>query len=112
MQRRRLLKAVAAGGLTSIATSTTGGARRTGSQRIDELDALHVKRDGEIVRTVENPTVRDLKRMESLLRADEGLITNIEEDECATYCQEDCDVACSGKSCWSNCSCLECLHCC
>ena len=53
MQRRKLLKAVAAGGLASVASTATAGAKN--HRQIDELDALHVVEgaDDEVVTTVE-----------------------------------------------------------
>lgn len=109
MNRRTILKSMAAGGLVSIA------AIRTVPGRIDELDALHVVRgENEVVRTVENPTGEDLKQMEEQLEPDESVRTG--DGGCATYCLEDCNDVCEDypfEYCDYACSCdLECSYCC
>lgn len=114
MNRRKLLKSMAAGGLTSIAATATGAASKPTPGRTSELDALHVVRgEDEIVRTVENPTPQDLKRMEELLAPSESLVTS--DWTCATYCVEDCPKVCDSYTyqCHYECSCdLGCASCC
>lgn len=90
MQRRKLLKALAAGGAVGLGMSTTGGATQLD---VEELEEAEVVRDGEVVEHVTNPTSQDLDRLETVAGSD-GRVRYV--DDCSTYCERDCEGLCSG----------------
>jgi hypothetical protein len=90
MQRRELIKGVAAGGLASVAVGTASASHTTHkfSTAPSELDAINVVRDGETVESVENPTKADLDALRTSLSPRESLVT---PQECCFYeCSSDC----------------------
>lgn len=113
MQRRKLLKTIAVGGVVSMGAETVAGIRPTPKQRsIDEFDVLYVLRDGESVRSVENPTDAELRQLQESLGSDEVIVDSLVEPNCITYCKADCDVACEGKDCQYSKTCADTKYCC
>lgn len=121
MQRRRLLGTIAAGGfvggLTIFAANaeTTPDGTSTDTARprqvpVENLDALRVVRDGEVLRTVGNPTDESFRRLQESLGSGERIVDT--QSACMTYCKEDCDVFCSDTECHYSHTCETDKYCC
>ena len=112
MQRRKLLKSLAASGMAAISIGSVQG-RTVPKGQVEGIDTLHVVRDGEKVETVENPTHKQFLELELSLGNDEGLKAN-DAEYCASYCKENCRDNCEDDydHCSYECSCSDCKVCC
>jgi hypothetical protein len=105
MQRRKLLKTIAAGGLMSAGVGTVAGkpAGSVGGISAADLDAVHVARASDVVATLRDPTTTQLERLFAEMGDDEGLMT---PEECCYYeCQSQCDYCDYPPGCTTNCCC-------
>lgn len=113
MKRRKMLKTIAAGGIASLGVQPAAGRIPVTRQRsTDELDVLHVVRDGNVVRSVENPTSVGLKRLQESLSDEEFITASLVEPTCIVYCKEDCYQACPTRRCDYENDCLHDSSCC
>ncbi|MFC4450408.1 hypothetical protein [Halorussus aquaticus] len=101
MKRRQLVKSVAAGSVLGLGS----GIASAEPVLIDpeDLDAIHVVRDGERVRTVENPTMQEFDRLHDEISEDEQVVTP--DGTCFPKCCQDCPPDCS--SCGCACYCCD-----
>ncbi|WP_128475720.1 twin-arginine translocation signal domain-containing protein [Halorussus pelagicus] len=90
MNRRQLLKGIGASGAASLAVGTAAAGRRRTDLQVtdDDLDVLRVVRDGDVVRTFENPSVEDLDSIHAQVADEEQLIN--QDDCCIAECESDC----------------------
>ena len=105
MQRRKLLKTIAAGGLLSAGVGTAAGrpAANSGAISVDDLSAVHVTRDGEVVATLSNPSSPQVKRLFAEMGDDEGLVT---PQKCCLYeCKSQCAYCDYPPGCTDDCCC-------
>lgn len=112
MKRRQVLKGIAAGSAMSVGVA--GASRpdpRVGD--IEQYDAIHVRDGDEVVRTVENPTWDDVKRLENEATTSQQVVTP--DGSCSTFCCDNCscsDCVCSCSNCCDPsaeiCSCCDC----
>lgn len=105
MQRRKLLKTIAAGGLMSAGVGTVAGrpAGNAGGISAADLDAVHVARDGDVVATLRDPTTAQLERLFAEMGDDEGLVT---PEECCLYeCKTQCAYCDYPPGCTDDCCC-------
>jgi len=92
MNRRQVLKGVAAGSALGVGIGTASGRPSPSERTPDDLDAIRVVRGDEVVRTVESPTEEDLSRLWDELGGDERLRTT---DDCEIVeCCSDCYNCC------------------
>lgn len=104
MQRRKLLKTIAAGGLMSAGVGTVAG-RPAGSGGISaaDLDAVHLAHDGDVVATLRDPSTSQIERLFAEMGEDEGLVT---PEECCLYeCKSQCDYCDYPPGCTDDCCC-------
>lgn len=113
MQRRQLLKAVAAGSTLSIGVSGAAAREASALTDIKQYDELYVVDGDATLRTVENPTWDDVKRVEGELDDGQTLVTP--DGQCSTYCCDQCtcsNCACGCSNCCDpssqQCSCCDC----
>lgn len=104
MKRRQLVKSVAAGSVLGLTTGIAGAE----PVQVDpeDLDAIHISRDGERVKTVENPTREDFDQLHAEAGEDEQVVTP--DDTCYPKCCQDCPATCSGCAC--ACYCCDTTH--
>lgn len=89
MKRRQLLKGIGASGAATLAVGSAAARRPSAGQVTDEeLDVLRVVRDGEVVRTFEDPSVEDLDEIHAQVADDEQLVN--QDDCCVAKCESDC----------------------
>ena len=101
MQRRQLLKTIAASSAIGIGAGPAAGRQVSGATDIEQHDALHVVSGGETVETLENPTWNDVRRVETQLDDDQQLVTT--DGECTAYCESNCPCYPCAYSCSSCC---------
>lgn len=87
MHRRKLLKSIGAGGLLTLGVGTATARQPNGLESSD-LDTVHIQRGGEIVATLENPSVSNVRRLHAELGSAEELVTP--EKCCLVECKDDC----------------------
>ena len=104
MQRRKVLKSVAAGGALTIGVSGSANAVQVD---VEDIEGLKLVRGGEVVKDVENPTDEQFRELDSM---DGGVVRYVEED-CSTYCRTDCDAVCDG-TCYYTHDCTDTKWCC
>lgn len=105
MQRRQVIKGVAASGLVSVGAGVAAGQHTTpgGATGAADLDYVQVARDGAVVRTVADPSEADLDRLFARLGDDESLVT---PQECCYYeCQSECAYCDYPPGCTDDCCC-------
>ncbi|UPV74159.1 hypothetical protein M0R89_16665 [Halorussus limi] len=88
MKRRQLLKGVGASGVASLAVGSAAARRPNSRVTDDDLDVLRVVRDGDVVRTFEDPSVEDLDRIHEQVEDDDRLVN--QDDCCIAKCESDC----------------------
>lgn len=94
MNRRQLLKGIAAGSALTVSFGTAAGRQTTAGKTVADLTEVHVVRDGERVRRVENPDEDDLSRLWSEIGEQEQLTTS-----------DDCDIVECCSDCYNCCMC-------
>lgn len=105
MKRRDVIRSVAASGIVGVTAGTAAGrqARPGGGVTAADLDAVRVARDGDVVRTVEDPSESDLDRLFADLGDDESVVT---PEECCLYeCKSQCRYCDYPPGCTDNCCC-------
>ena len=100
MKRRQLIKSVAAGSALGFSGTASG---RPVLLDPEDFDELHVVREGERVRTVENPTYDDFEQLHEEKAEDEQVVTP--DDTCFPKCCQDCPSTCD--SCGCACYCCD-----
>lgn len=88
MNRRQVLKGIGAGGMASVAVGSAAARRPNTRVSDQDLDALKVVRDGEVVRTYDDPSVEDIGRIQSELGENDRLLDT--DDCCIAECKSDC----------------------
>lgn len=108
MKRRNLLRNVAASSAVAITAGTAAGRSSGRVADLTQLDQLHVVQNGDVVASVENPGREDVRRLEATLGDGQHLASP--EDDCFTYCCEDCPLHCDtcGCGCTDSCCSTDC----
>lgn len=89
MKRRQLLKGIGSAGAAGVAVGSAAARRPNAAEVTDEdLEVLRVLRDGEVVRTFEDPSVEELDRIHEQVADDEELVN--QDDCCVARCQAYC----------------------
>jgi hypothetical protein len=101
MQRRQLLKSIAASSAIGIGAGSAAGRQVGGATDIEQYDTLHVVRGDKTVETLENPTWDDIRSVEARLDDDQQLVTST--GECTAYCESNCPCYPCAYSCSSCC---------
>lgn len=105
MKRRNVLKAIATSSIATIGAGTVAGRTGPSPTSLDDLDTVHVVRDGDVVRTVENPSTEEIRRLDAALGDGQHLVSP--EDDCVKYCCDDCPLHCSSCMCSCNDVCCD-----
>lgn len=105
MKRRQLLKTIAAGGTATVGVGTAAGKRGTFRTSVQDFGVIHVVGDDEIVRTIEDPTWDDVRRLESGLDDSQQLVSP--RGDCIVFCCDDCPWDCDQCACDCTSSCCD-----
>src|SRR6056297_2456924 len=98
MKRRQVLEGVATGSVLTLGIGSVAASGRTETtvKSAKNLDEVHVAgADGRVVRTVEDPTETDLRRLRTEIDPDEQVVS----PECTVKCKSDCGYTCCGYRC-------------
>ena len=110
MRRRNVLASLAT--VSVLGAGAAAGQRQEGAAPLARMDAesVHVKKDGEVVRTVEDPSTEEVLQLLEETDDDELVVTD--DDDCTVYCLEDCPTYC--ENCLWACRCMNdgCSECC
>ena len=105
MKRRKVLASLATASVLGAGVAAGQRDAETASLSRTDIDELQVKKDGEVVRTVENPSNEEIRELLASTDEDEQLVTS-DDDDCVVYCREDCPISCS--TCMYACDCFSC----
>jgi len=94
MQRRQLLKGIAAGSALTVGVGSAAGRRPASQRTAADLDAVRVVRRDEVVQRVENPSEDDLAR----------LFDDVGEEEYVST-PDDCEIVECCSDCYNCCMC-------
>lgn len=88
MNRRRVLKGIAAG--SALSMGIAGASANSSARRVDEadLDRVMVKDGNRVVEVIENPSWDDVQEVEATLDDDQRLASP--DEECVAFCEHDC----------------------